>query len=175
MKRRFTATIKFKRRPPAVLDETIPLPLGWVVLPFRAMPIKSDRRKYHGKWIKIKSDDATIYRVLRFSANIKGKIAGDGAMDILLDWAGWLDLCGRVEDEIQELTLTISNTNIFERIYAGLTHPEPTIKISMKLAIISVALGLTSILMAIPGSVWKCITCNFNHLISSVLRLLNIE
>ena len=87
----------FKRMSPAKFAESIGIPLGWMVISHRWMPDKSERRRAHGKWYRIKSQGGVSYRVLRFSANLTGA-PPDNTGDIVLDWPAWLELNNYAED-----------------------------------------------------------------------------
>ena len=149
MKNEIIITEKFERKPLGSISEKQPVPNGWFVIPFRLMPDIKNRRKYHGKWFMIKSNHAKIYRVLRFAAGLNGARNKNVTSDILLDWVGWIDLCGRDEETDIELELTISHIPFWRQIFAGLKHPEPSYKLSVVLALISVILGILSIVITI--------------------------
>jgi hypothetical protein len=140
----------FERKHLGTLHEKMPVPTGWFVLPFNLMPKKDDRRYYHGQWFTIKSEHKKIYRVLRFAPKLHGSLKDDNHKEILLDWVGWIDLCGKDEEVEIPLILRITKSTLWERlICAGLNHPEPTYRISSKLALISVILGLLSVILAV--------------------------
>ena len=136
----------FERHALTALKEKMPVPLGWFVLPYRLMQKKEDRRKYHGKWFTIISEHKKIYRVLRFAPSLSGT-TGSTQKEIILDWVGWIDLCGRDEDVDIILELRIRKTYFWEFVSAGLKHPEPIYRLSTGLAIISVGLGLLSVVI----------------------------
>ncbi|RIH66193.1 hypothetical protein D1164_04585 [Mariniphaga sediminis] len=139
----------FVRKPLGKLPEKIPVPVGWFVIGFNLMKDKNDRREYHGKWFTIKSDHKKIYRVLRFAPNIKGTSSNNNDKEILLDWVGWLDLNNRDEDIDEPIKLTITKTGRIKSIFAGLYHPEPSFRLSTVLALISVILGILSVVLAL--------------------------
>lgn len=150
MNRKSVIIGSFSRKPLGELKEKMPVPAGWFVIPYNLMPDKKDRRKYHGKWFTIESDNKKIYRVLRFAANLHGTTNNDEQKDIILDWVGWIDLCGRDEDVEIPLKLKISKSNLWQKyICAGLNHPEPSYQLSSILALISVILGLLSLFLTI--------------------------
>lgn len=140
----------FFRKHLGVLKEKMPVPTGWFVIPYNLMPEKKDRRKCHGRWFTIKSEHKKIYRVLRFAPDLHGTIKDDKQKDIVLDWVGWIDLCGRDENVDISLRLTISKTIFWERlICTGLKHPEPSYRLTTLLALISICLGLLSVILAV--------------------------
>ena len=142
-------TCTFDRKHLGALNEKMPVPIGWFVLPYNLMLKKEVRRKYHGKWFTIESDNKKIYRVLRFGSKLHGTIRDDKHKDILLDWVGWIDLCGRDEDVEIPLKLKITKSTLMQQlIYAGINHPEPINRMSAWLAIISISLGILSVLIA---------------------------
>ncbi len=151
----------FVRKPLGALDEKTPVPIGWFALPFNLMKTKEDRRKNHGKWFTIESKNKKIYRVLRFAPHLHGTVNNKEQKDIVLDWVGWIDLCGRDEEVDISLDLKISKTRIWEVLFAGLMHPEPSYRLSTLLALLSVILGLLSLFLAIflsqPSSPLTCI------------------
>lgn len=140
----------FERKHLGALPEKMPIPTGWFVINNNLIPKKEDRRKYHGKWFTIISDHKKVYRILRFAPNLHGSLNDEKHKDILLDWVGWIDLCGRHDDVEIPLQLQIRKSNLWERfICAGLSHPDPAYSLSTKLALISVLLGLLSVIIAI--------------------------
>lgn len=139
----------FNRKPLGAINEKNSVPIGWFALPFRMMPDIKDRRKFHGRWFLIECGNIKIYRVLRFAGNLKGTVRNDDTKEILLDWIGWIDLCNRDEEVDVELKLKISPISFWKYISAGLHHPEPSFKLSVILACISLFLGLLSVLLAI--------------------------
>lgn len=145
MKDKITIKEKFERKPLGAINEKHPVPNGWFVLPFRLMPDLKDRRRYHGKWFMITSEHAKIYRVLRFAGGLKGVKNKNATNDVLLDWVGWIDLCGRDENTEIELELEISPVPVLRQLLAGFNHPEPSYKLSVILAFISAMLGIISI------------------------------
>lgn len=150
MRKPQTITGTFERRNLGSLHGKMPVPTGWFVLPFRLMPKIDERRKYHGKWFTIESEQQRIFRVLRFAPNLHGSIKDNNPKDILLDWVGWIDLCGRDEEVEVPLQLKISKSTLWQKmVCAGLKHPEPTYRFAYGLALVSVGLGLLSILLAI--------------------------
>lgn len=139
---------KFTRVSPAQFVEKIALPLGWFVVRFDQLPDKSARRRSHGKWFSIVSDKGTIYRMLRFSINLRGSSGAEEAQ-IVLDWAGWIDLHGRDEDVDMPLQLTISRVSGGRLPLVYLKHPDPAVRLSSYLGWTSISLGALSIILAI--------------------------
>lgn len=138
----------FRRVSPAKFAENIGIPAGWFVISHRWMPEKLHRRKAHGAWFKIKSTETHIFRILRFSPNLEGSLSSDSG-EIVLDWVGWIDLFGRVEDVNQGIKLEITKARWRDYPKIAVSHPDPTIRMSGYLGLISVALGLLSLLLTI--------------------------
>lgn len=137
----------FKRVSPAAFDH-INLPLGWTVISHRWMPDKSARRHAHGKWFRLKSDFGISYRVLRFSPNLPGSPA-NGIGDLVLDWPAWLELNGYADDVSGELELEITKARAWQIIQLATSHPDPAMRLSSALGLISVVLGILSIALAV--------------------------
>lgn len=142
----------FMRKPLGAINEKIPVPNGWFALPYRLMPDIKDRRKYHGRWFIIKSNNAVIYRVLRFAAGLHGAKNKNVSNYMLLDWVGWIDLCGRDENTETPLELEIRPVPVWKQIFAGFYHPEPSYRLSVIIAFISAILGIISIVIAFIAS-----------------------
>lgn len=140
---------KFDRVAPATFKERAELPLGWFVIRYSLVEDKGDRRKSHGRWYKIKSDRGTIYRTLRYSVKISGSNNKDDICDIVLDWAGWIDLQGRNADEMETLDLRISPLSLIAYPLIPIRHPDSGIRISGWLGLTSIGLGLLSVVLAI--------------------------
>ncbi len=135
----------FERKSPASFNDKAHVPLGWFVMSHHLIKDKGDRRKFHGKWFKISSKDGTIYRILRFSVNLKGK---PELSTIVVDWAGWIDLQGRAEEESKTLTLTIKPANWFQRLSLPVRHADSAVRLSGWLAYLSILLGVLSVFLA---------------------------
>jgi len=127
---------------PRQVHESYKLPLGWVVVRHGHLDTMSDRRKTHGRWVKIKSDKGTVYRLVRYS----GSLPRDG---IVIDYLGWMELQGR-QDEIQEsYPITISSVRWYENLILPFKHIDPGIRLSSYLGGLSVILGIVSIYLGI--------------------------
>ena len=137
----------FDRVSPAQFAEKVGIPPAWLVVSWRWMPGKSERRRQHGKWYKIRSPDAAIYRVLRFSSNLGGG-PKQGTGDIVLDWPGWIELSDFAEDTSLRLELELTPVSWWEYPRCAISHPDPTHRLAGELAVLSVALGLLSVLLA---------------------------
>lgn len=142
----------FARVSPTKFVEKIALPVGWFVVRFDQIQDKAARRNSHGKWFSIKSDRRTIYRMLRFSVNLKGTTP-NGNPEIVLDWAGWIDLYDRDENVDAPLHLTISRVSWWKRPWVYLKHPDPAVRLSSYLGWASVILGAISIGLTIV--IWR--------------------
>lgn len=143
---------EFTRVSPAKFAEKIALPVGWFVVRFNQMKDKSARRKSHGKWFSIKSDRRAIYRMLRFSVNLKGSSAS-GNPEMVLDWVGWIDLYDRDENVDAPLRLKISRVPWWKLPRVYLQHPDPAVRLSSYLGWTSITLGAISIGLTIV--IWR--------------------
>ncbi|MBJ7437607.1 MAG: hypothetical protein JHD35_01095 [Sphingopyxis sp.] len=113
----------FKRVPPANFAEKIGIPVGWVVIRHSHVATKLARRKTHGRWVSIKCGNEKIYRILRYSAKLP-------ADQIVIDWAGWIDLQGRTDDESEILQLEIDNASFRELLTIPFKHVDPGFRLS---------------------------------------------
>jgi hypothetical protein len=138
----------FNRVAPAAFAEKTGIPLGWMVISHRWMPDKSERRRAHGKWFRLKSAHGTSFRVLRFSANLTGAPSG-GTGDLVLDWPAWLELNGYADDVSGPLELEISKASIWQLPQLAASHPDPAMRLSSMLGFVSVVLGVLSIVLAV--------------------------
>jgi hypothetical protein len=138
----------FTRISPHAFSTRAEFPAGWFAVSWRWIAECCHRRRGHGKWCKITSEHGSIYRVLRFSAELPGSpLAGTG--EIVLDWDGWLYLHGRADDVDKPLELTVSAARWWAFPQFALAHPDPTIRLAGLLALLSVALGLLSIVLTV--------------------------
>ncbi len=122
------------------------LDMGWIVLRHDHLETKTERRKTHGRWVKIKSDKGTIYRIIRYSGSLERD-------NIVIDYLGWIELQGR-EDEIEvSYPVTISSLEWYEYLNPLFKHIDPGIRLSTYLAFglggLSVTLGIVSIYLGI--------------------------
>ena len=141
----------FQRVSPAKFAEKIGIPLGWFVISHRWIGSKKERRISHGRWFRLKTSSGTVYRVLRFSANLKSA-AGETA-EIVLDYPAWLDLHGRAEDVDGPLEVCIEPAKWWEAPRLAVSHPDPSIRLAGWLAVLSVFLGVVSVLLG-AWSIW---------------------
>jgi len=138
----------FTRASPADFAEKVGIPAGWFVVSWRWMPETLQRRAQHGKWYKITSKHESIYRVLRFSTKLNGgEVKGEG--QIVMDWSGWIELSGFANNTNVELTLEITPVSWWKYLVCVLSHPDPIYRLASELAILSVALGILSVVLAV--------------------------
>lgn len=143
----FEAT--FERIAPAAFAEKVGIPLGWIVVHYDHIPAKADRRIAHGEWFEISSGRAKIYRLLRFSPNVKkGGAATNG--EIVIDWIGWIDLYVRDEEVAGPILLKLRRVPWWKRPWVYLKHPDPAVRLSGWLGWASVILGVIALLLALP-------------------------
>ncbi len=64
-----------------------------------------------------------------------------------MDWGAWLDLFGRADDVDRPLKLKVCSARWWAFPLFALAHPDPTIRLAGLLALVSVALGLLSIIL----------------------------
>jgi hypothetical protein len=138
----------FKRASLMIQDSRIDLAAGWFAVSHNWVQEKSTRRTDHGKWHRIASDSGVVYRILRFSPNLKRDDKREEG-DIVIDWMGWMDLSGRVEDVDQPLSLKVRRAHWWELPRCGLTHPDPSYRLSAALALLSAVLGIVSVVVAL--------------------------
>lgn len=138
----------FNRIAPAAFAEKTGIPLGWMVISHRWMPEKSERRRAHGKWFRLKSAHGTTYRVLRFSANLPGPSANSSG-DLVVDWPAWLELNGYADDVTGPLEVEITKARFWRLPQLAASHPDPSTRLSSILGLVSVLLGLLSIVLAL--------------------------
>jgi hypothetical protein len=142
---------KFQRKSPAEFAEKTGVPVGWFVLPFPMIEEKEQRRKLHGKWCRLASEKGAVYRVIRFSPRLKSKST---TPEIVLDWVAWLELNGRDENVQDPIEISITKANPLQILFAAVHHPEPGYRIASWLALVSVGMGVVSLLMGII-SLWQ--------------------
>ncbi|HVZ17141.1 MAG TPA: hypothetical protein VG897_08490 [Terriglobales bacterium] len=142
-----TIVSSFTRVSPAAFAEKVGIPLGWFVISHRHMPVKSRRRVAHGRWYRISCEGYSIFRILRFSPNLKFSQADEN--ELVVDWVGWLDLHGRADDVDGPLTLKIEPLPLILTPLMTVKHPDPIYRLMGWLALISVGLGLLSIFLSL--------------------------
>lgn len=142
----------FVRKSSAEFIEKSGLPLGWVAVSWRLIPSKKQRRHSHGKWYRLKTSNGTTYRVLRFGGNLAGS-ENAGQWDMVIDWPAWLELSGHAEDIPDALEIELSRTSLWRSPQLAFSHPDPTIRLASGLGLLSFALGLLSLVLAVVGIV----------------------
>jgi hypothetical protein len=137
----------FTRRSPAYFASKVGIPAGWFVVSWVWMPDKAQRRRAHGHWYKIKSENGEVLRILRFSGRLKADSArSEGA--IVIDWPAWLKLHGYADDANKKpLILEIERASLWRFWALANAHPDPTYRLAAKLGLASVALGLLSLVL----------------------------
>lgn len=138
----------FRQVSPAVLGEKASLPMGWMVVSSRWVESRLERRRAHARWYRVKSAEGECFRVLRFSPNLKGS-AHQSSGDLVIDWAAWLQLNGYPEDVPETADLEISRARWWQLGRLAAAHPDPAIRLSSILGLVSVVLGLLSLTLAV--------------------------
>jgi hypothetical protein len=133
----------FRRVSPVEFFERGGVPLGWIVVRHSHVDTIRHRRQTHGRWVCLRSERGQIFRVLRYSVNLP-------ASEIVVDWAGWIDLQGRGDKESEELSLTITTAQWWQFATIPFRHVDPAYRLSTWLGAISVALGILSVLLVRP-------------------------
>lgn len=128
----------FERISPAKFADKVGIPLGWVVVRHSHLPEKLARRRTHARWVCIKCGSQRVYRVLRYSVNLRSG-------DIVMDWAGWIDLQGRTDKESDVLELTIRTARWYEFLTIPLRHVDPGYRLAAWLGVVSLWLGVISL------------------------------
>jgi len=139
------AKASFQRVSPAEFAKKVELPAGWIVVRYSHVGPKLTRRKTHARWVAITSDRATVFRIVRYSVDLP-------ADRIVIDWAGWIDLQGRTDEEVDEIELTITTARWYQFFTLPFRHVDPSYRLSAWLGGISVGLGVLSIILSIALS-----------------------
>ena len=139
------ATGRFGRMSPAKFADRVELPMGWIVVRHSHLVSKLERRKTHGHWVAISSGQNRIYRVVRYSVNLP-------ADKIVMDWAGWIELQGRTDDEAEAIQLTVTKATWRQLAIIPFNHIDPGYRLSAWLGAVSVGLGLLSVVLSIALS-----------------------
>ena len=132
----------FRRISPAKFADRVELPAGWMVLRFDHLSGKQGRRATHGKWAVVSNGPNKIYRIVRYSVNLP-------RMEIVMDWAGWIDLQGREADAPDKIELSVRTPHLWEFIIIPFKHVDPGYRMSAWLGALSVALGALSIILSL--------------------------
>ena len=135
----------FRRVSPAKFADRVELPVGWMVLRHDHLATKDARRATHGHWAALISGKNKIYRVVRYSVNLPKE-------QIVLDWAGWIDLQGRIASAPDEIVIRIRSPHPWEYPFIPFGHVDPGYRMSAWLGAISIALGTLSVLISLCGS-----------------------
>ncbi|WP_292927975.1 hypothetical protein [Novosphingobium sp. PASSN1] len=135
------ADAEFFSCPTKQIGATVDLQKGWIVIRHDHLSGKAERRKLYGRWVAIKSDQRTIYRIIRFSPTVPR----DG---IVIDWGGWIDLQPDADDLGKSLNLKISTVKWHQAIRIPFVHVDNAVRISAYLGGLSTLLGIASIILA---------------------------
>lgn len=135
-------TGKFKRVSPASFAEKVGLPQGWIVVRHDHVATKLERRRTHGRWVAVRSAEATVFRILRYSPRLP-------AGDIVMDWVGWIDLQGRTDDEVEAMDITITLARWDQLPFIPFRHIDPGYRLSAWLGALSLGLGILSVVLSV--------------------------
>ena len=114
--------------------------LGWFSISHNFIIDKNQRRKNYGKWFCIYANGKKIFRLLKFSPNLK-YIKGDE--QIALDWLGHITLNGfEPDNEKMRLNYLIRPARFYEIIIANINHPNQGLRAAYRLAILSLILSI---------------------------------
>lgn len=138
----------FTRISPAKFAESVGIPAGWFVVSHKIMPAKGERRLAHGAWYCIKGPGGSVYRILRFSPNLRWE---NPTSEIVIDWQGWLDLNGRAEDVTGPAELEILNVRWWKTPVLAVAHPDPAVRMAGVLGLISIGLGVLSVVLTLAA------------------------
>ena len=143
----------FARVPPSILGkaEDWKLAPAWFVLNPRWFGQKQDWRAARGRWCRIKSAHGAVYRAVQFAPNLEySNKRSVPAGRILIDWSAWAELSG-LEEREDELALEIRPVGVPGMVSASVNHPDPGQRVAAWVAVVSLALGRLSILLAIAA------------------------
>lgn len=102
----------------------------------------------HGRWFRIRIQEREIYRILRFAPNLKGsKKRGEGEM--FVDWPGWIELSDHEAETERPLDLVLEEAGWWRFPQFVMSHPDPMFRLAGFLGLLSVALGLLSLFLAL--------------------------
>ena len=151
----------FTQVPRSALPGEYEIPAGWFAISYwwvidhqpktdeEKKKFQKKLRRMHGRWFRIKNQEQEreIYRILRFSPNLQGsKKKGDGV--ICLDWPGWIELSD-YEDTEKPLGLVLEEVGWWPFPRFVMSHPDPVFRLAGFLGLLSVALGLLSLILAL--------------------------
>ena len=134
----------FERVPPASFAERGSLPIGWMVLRHSHLKPKDLRRATHGKWVAICCEGRTIYRIVRYSVTLSKS-------QVVMDWAGWIDLQGRIADAPDKIALVVREPHWLEWPTIPFKHIDPGYRMAAWMAALSLALGALSVIISLAG------------------------
>lgn len=147
---KFSGTFERRPKPPP-----IDVPNGWFAVNFPHVEPKGRRHRVHGRWFRITSENGQVTRAIRFaSANQLAWISKSGkripANEVIwIDWQAWIELNGRTGVSDQRLHLEFKEVGWWSAALGALRHPDPGVKISVYLGILSLTLGLLSLFLAL--------------------------
>lgn len=135
---------KFNRNP--TTEQMDALQIGWFAISYKYISDKKARRKLHGQWCRVQTKYGSVYRVMKFSTELKGLADNSEDGEILIDWHGWLKLTGYGECEKEAIQVNVRKAYWWEYFHLGLSHPDPTYRQNSVLALIGLFLGIVSMI-----------------------------
>jgi len=128
------------------------IPAGWFVISYHWISEKGERRQLHGRWFRIKSPKGKIFRILRFSPHLDPKSSdalSEAKGEMIVDWPGWIELNGYEGETEKQLGLELKEAQWWNFPQIVLSHPDPVYRLSGFLGLLSVALGLLSLILTL--------------------------
>ncbi len=132
------------------------LPTGWFALSHRWVESTPPRRHARGRWHSIRNVEsgACVFRTLRFDPTLRFEALSDegiAAGEIWIDYDGWLELSGRAADVPEKMRLRVRRARWWEIARLAEKHPDPTYRLALHIAWLSILLSGISILIALLG------------------------
>jgi len=133
----------FVRAPKDKVGNGFELRFGGVVISHRLVKEINQRRQLHSHWCRIQCGKRSIYRVIQFAPTLKGGAANESAeAEIVLDWLGWIYLSDYAESVPEKQALEISPLPWWKQGLAAWHHPDPSMRLSSRIALLLGALSL---------------------------------
>jgi hypothetical protein len=139
---KYTATKEAESKMPNEI-----LKIGYVAISHHWVDDQAQRRLMTGRWVRIRSGQQSIYRVLRFNPQVicDKRLASGG---IILDYDGWNELSGYVPDTPQTIPIVIDRSGLGAAFWGAIRHPDPTHRLACQLAYVSLVIALVSLVQA---------------------------
>lgn len=119
------------------------LGVGWFAVSYKWVSDDRQRRLTRRCWCRLTGPSGSTYRLIRFGGIDMAK------NEIAIDWEGWVAIAGADSNQKTPLPITIRTVHGPMTVLCPLWHQDPVYRLSYLLGLVSLALGILSVILAV--------------------------